>query len=89
MSRMLEVLHAVFDAWGWRMQDLVCRSEAMQANAGHPGSTSSVSSSCASSAAPPGKQVALGGALLPAGEPHFATSRVQSVKPGPLWGAFK
>ena len=35
------------------------------------------------------KAVALGGALLPASEPHFAASRVQSVKPGPLWGAFK
>lgn len=35
------------------------------------------------------KPVMLGGGLLPAGEPHFPASHVQSTKPGPLWGAFK
>jgi hypothetical protein len=81
--------HAIFVARTLHTSKLACRSVDMQANAGHPGDSSQALSSCASVSAPTQKPVALGGALLPAGEPHFATSRVQSVKPGPLWGAFK
>lgn len=82
-------MHAVFDARVLRIEEVVCHSEDMQTCADRPGSTFSVSCTCASDAVSTIKPVALGGALLPAGEPHFAASRVQSVKPGPLWGAFK
>jgi hypothetical protein len=70
-------------------KQVACRSIDMHANVGHPGGSSKGLSSCAPVAAPTPKPVAMGGSVLPAGEPHFATSRVQSVKPGPLWGAFK
>jgi hypothetical protein len=88
-SRMVAVLHAVFDARVLCIEKVVCHGEDMQTCADRPGSTLSVSNGCASSAAPPTKLVAMGGALLTAGEPHFVASRVQSITPGPLWGAFK
>lgn len=94
LSQRQMVLYFIWEHWlavvnfrAAHTEGLGCYRIHVQVNVCSPSSAVAVSCTCASDAV--SKPVALGGALLPAGEPHFAASRVQSVMPGPLWGAFK